>query len=222
MKTMLERNRRIASDPRRRPRTARRAALALACLGLVALAAPLLLPPTPAAAEKPAARVAAEEAPARSGREMQRRVYDADMPADDPWLQLSQDQVFAQIWTRPGLSLRDKRLISLTAAAYAASPPGYISHIEGALDNGDLTPAELWEWLIHFTQYAGYPKAAPVWAEIRIALAKRGILPLPASLGPGRDPALDRERAKPTPGSKTGAGAAPTQGAAPSSAAERR
>ena len=130
------------------------------------------------------------------GREMQSRVYGA-MPADDPWLKMSEEQVFAQIWTRPGLSMRDRRLISLTAAAYASSPPGYISHIEGALDKGDLTPDELWEWLIHFTQYAGYPKAAPVWAEIRIALAKRGVLPLPASLGPGRDPELDRERARP-------------------------
>jgi 4-carboxymuconolactone decarboxylase len=153
-------------------------------------------PPPPAMAEPPEKPSAASDAP-RTGRAMQQRVYDVDMPADDPWLQLSQEQVFAQIWTRPGLSLRDKRLISLTAAAYAASPPGYISHIEGALDNGDLTPAELWEWLIHFTQYAGYPKAAPVWAEIRIALAKRGVLPLPASLGPGRDPVLDRERATP-------------------------
>lgn len=137
-----------------------------------------------------------EADPGERGRAMQRRVY-ADVPNDDPWLQMSQEQVFAQIWTRPGLSMRDRRLISLTAAAYAASPPGYISHIEGALDSGDLTPTELWEWLIHFTNYAGYPKAAPVWAEIRIALAKRGVLPLPASLGPGRDPALDRERAKP-------------------------
>ena len=152
----------------------------------------LALPAT--SEDEPKATDASEQA--ARGREMQRRVY-AEIPNDDPWLQMSQEQVFAQIWTRPGLSMRDRRLISLTAAAYAASPPGYISHIEGALDSGDLKPAELWEWLIHFTNYAGYPKAAPVWAEIRIALAKRGLLPLPASLGPGRDPELDRKRARP-------------------------
>lgn len=174
-------------------------AFPLACVLALAVALALALLALPVAADPPAQPSDADEPPARTGRAMQQRVYDVDLPADDPWLQLSQDQVFAQIWTRPGLSLRDKRLISLTAAAYAASPPGYISHIEGALDNGDLTPAELWEWLIHFTQYAGYPKAAPVWAEIRIALARRGVLPLPASLGPGRDAALDRERATPVP-----------------------
>jgi 4-carboxymuconolactone decarboxylase len=185
---------------RRTSRTMGPPAAVLASL-LVMLVAALF---SSATADSAAAADEASEAPSETdatarGRAMQRRVY-ADIPNDDPWLQMSQEQVFAQIWTRPGLSMRDRRLISLTAAAYAASPPGYISHIEGALDSGDLTPAELWEWLIHFTNYAGYPKAAPVWAEIRIALAKRGVLPLPASLGPGRDPELDRERAKPREG----------------------
>ncbi len=171
-----------------------------ASLGLLVLSILFSLAASLASAEDeaPAKDETEKSEQAARGREMQRRVY-SEIPADDPWLQMSQEQVFAQIWTRPGLSMRDRRLISLTAAAYAASPPGYISHIEGALDKGDLTPAELWEWLIHFTNYAGYPKAAPVWAEIRIALAKRGVLALPESLGPGRDPELDRERAKPRP-----------------------
>ncbi|MDH5348949.1 MAG: hypothetical protein OEW13_13700 [Nitrospira sp.] len=56
------------------------------------------------------------------------------------------------------------------------------------------------ECLIHFTSYAGYPKAAPVWAEIRMALAKREIRPLPASLRPGRDPERDLDRATPARG----------------------
>jgi hypothetical protein len=47
---------------------------------------------------------------------------------------------------------------------------------------------------------AGYPKATPVWAEIRSALAKWEILPLLASLGPGRDPERDRERTMPARG----------------------
>ena len=153
------------------------------------------VPPATDAADAPKDPAEAPDAAAR-GRAMQRRVY-ADVPSDDPWLRMGQEQVFAQIWTRPGLSMRDRRLVSLTAAAYAASPPGYISHIEGALDSGDLSPDELFEWLIHFTSYAGYPKAAPVWAELRISLAKRGLMALPESLGPGRDPELDRERAKP-------------------------
>ena len=123
---------------------------------------------------------------AKQGREMQSKVY-AEIPADDPWLRMGEEHLFAQIWTRPGLSIRDRRLISLTAAAYAGSHEGYASHLKGALDHGDLSSDELWEWLLHFTQYAGYPKAAPVWAEYRTQLAERGLMPLPATLGPVSD-----------------------------------
>ena len=56
------------------------------------------------------------------------------------------------------------------------------------------------EWLIHDTSYAGYPKAAPFWAEIRMALAKREILPLPESLGPRWNPEPDRDRVTPARG----------------------
>ena len=54
-----------------------------------------------------------------------------------------------------------------------------------ARPKGFLSFLFLPERLIHVTSYAGYPKAVPVWAEIWIALAKREILPLPASLGGG-------------------------------------
>ena len=59
------------------------------------------------------------------------------------------------------------------------SEVGFASHLRGGLESGDLSETELWEWLIHFTQYAGYPKAAPVWAEYRALLAERGSMPLP-------------------------------------------
>ena len=93
---------------------------------------------------------------------------------------------FAQIWTRPGLTIKERRLISLSVAATAGSRLGFSSHLRGALDSGDLSEEELWEWLIHFTQYAGYPKAAPVWSEYRLILAERGSMPLPSH---GVDPA---------------------------------
>ena len=116
---------------------------------------------------------------AARGRAMQARVY-ADIPVDDPWLQISQEHLFAQIWTRPGLTIKERRLISLSVASAVGSTEGFAAHLRGGLESGDLTEAELWEWLIHFTQYAGYPKAAPVWAEYRRLLAERGSMPLPA------------------------------------------
>lgn len=131
------------------------------------------------------------ESLAERGRAMQSRVY-TDLPADDPWLEMGQEHLFAQIWTRPGLGVRERRLVSLSVAAAVGSLPGYASHLRGALESGDFTEEELWEWLLHFTQYAGYPKAAPVWAELRRLLAERGSMPLPSM---GVDPA---EPSKPT------------------------
>ena len=116
---------------------------------------------------------------AERGRAMQRRVY-SELPADDPWLEIGQEHLFGQIWTRPGLTIKERRLISLSVAAAVGSRSGYTSHLKGGLDSGDLSEEELWEWLIHFTQYAGYPKAAPVWSAYRKLLAERGSMPLPS------------------------------------------
>ena len=126
---------------------------------------------------------------AARGRAMQARVY-ADIPVDDPWLQMSQEHLFAQIWTRPGLTIKERRLVSLSIAAAVGSTAGFAAHLRGGLESGDLSETELWEWLIHFTQYAGYPKAAPVWAEYRRLLAERGSMPLPAH---GVEPPLATE-----------------------------
>ena len=134
-------------------------------------------PPTVQA--PPMAVVEEEVSLAETGSLMQTQVY-AEVPVDDPWLKISQEHLFAQIWTRPGLTIKERRLISLSVASAVGSTEGFAAHLRGGLESGDLTEAELWEWLIHFTQYAGYPKAAPVWAEYRRLLAERGSMPLPA------------------------------------------
>jgi alkylhydroperoxidase/carboxymuconolactone decarboxylase family protein YurZ len=110
------------------------------------------------------------------------------MPANDPRLEMGQEHLFAQIWTRPGLTIEERRLISLSIASSPGSTLGFAAHLCGALESGDLSENELWEWLIHFTQYAGYLKAAPVWAEYPKLLAERGSMPLPVmgvAPGPG-------------------------------------
>ncbi len=156
--------------------------LTLAAASLLTACSALHDPVESTRAAEPA-RVAAAPAPARveavSGRDVQAEVY-ADMPADDPWLEIGQNHLFAQIWTRPGLTTKERRWISLSLAAAAGSKLGYAAHLRGALESGDISEAELWEWLIHFTQYAGYPKAAPVWSEYRRLLAERGSMPLPS------------------------------------------
>jgi 4-carboxymuconolactone decarboxylase len=72
--------------------------------------------------------------------------------------QLSQDVLFGDIWERPGLSKRDRSLI--TVAALIAMPrPGQLPfHMNLALENG-VTADELVEAVTHLAFYAGWPSA---------------------------------------------------------------
>jgi 4-carboxymuconolactone decarboxylase len=68
------------------------------------------------------------------------------------------DFVFAEIWPRPGLSLRDRRLIALTCAGGADATKAVGDLMYGALKCGDLSHDELNEFVLHFAIYCGWPK----------------------------------------------------------------
>ena len=73
--------------------------------------------------------------------------------------ELSADVLFGDVWERPGLSKRDRSLITvamLTALYRSGQLPG---HINRALDNG-VTKEELGEVITHLAFYAGWPTAA--------------------------------------------------------------
>ena len=96
------------------------------------------------------------------GEAMYREVLGQDPPpALDPYTsQGVLDTVFGELWTRPGLTRKERRLITLTCAGSAASPSAIEGHLRGALESGDLTLEEVQEFILHFAFYAGWPKAA--------------------------------------------------------------
>ena len=53
----------------------------------------------------------------RTGLEKMNEVYGWEMPniEGDPYFDLTVDHLFGRIWTRPELSMRDKRIMTLTA-----------------------------------------------------------------------------------------------------------
>ena len=105
---------------------------------------------------------------------MWREVMRGDAPDlnDGGFIELTRDHVFGQIWTRGELSVRDRRLISLTCTALNPSGPALAIHVEAALESGDLTPAQVDEWIIHVAHYAGWPVAANVYTQTRPVVAK--------------------------------------------------
>ena len=72
------------------------------------------------------------------------------------------DFVFGQVWTRPGLTRKERRWITLTCVAVSGSPVAIQTHVRAALATGDICAAEFDEFVLHLACYAGWPVAATV------------------------------------------------------------
>jgi 4-carboxymuconolactone decarboxylase len=70
--------------------------------------------------------------------------------------ELTDKVLFGDVWERPGLSKRDRSLITVAALVALARPEQLKGHIWRALDNG-VTPEELSEAFTHLAFYAGWP-----------------------------------------------------------------
>lgn len=72
--------------------------------------------------------------------------------------QLTDDVLFGDVWARPGLSQRDRSLVTVSALIALNRPDQLRSHLQRARDNG-LTEAELVEAMTHLAFYTGWPNA---------------------------------------------------------------
>jgi 4-carboxymuconolactone decarboxylase len=79
----------------------------------------------------------------------------ADFPA---LVAYTNDVVFGNLWERPGLSKRDRSLITVTALVATHRPMQLKTHVVRALENG-VTKAEIAEIITHMAFYAGWPAA---------------------------------------------------------------
>jgi 4-carboxymuconolactone decarboxylase len=66
--------------------------------------------------------------------------------------------LFAQVWTRPELSPRDRSLVTVAALTAAGNTEQLTFHLGLARRNG-VTQTELTEAITHLAFYAGWPKA---------------------------------------------------------------
>ena len=67
--------------------------------------------------------------------------------------------LFGDIWERPGLSKRDRSLITVATLVALYRTDQLRGHIGRALDNG-VTKDEIGEVITHMAFYAGWPTAA--------------------------------------------------------------
>ena len=76
----------------------------------------------------------------RRGLEKMNEVYGWEMPnvEGDPYFDLTVDHLFANIWTRPGLSMREKRMMTLTVVTAVGNADLAEIQANAALANGAM------------------------------------------------------------------------------------
>ena len=73
--------------------------------------------------------------------------------------ELSANVLFGDVWERPGLSKRDRSLITVATLVALYRTEQLRGHIRRALDNG-VTKEEISEVITHMAFYGGWPTAA--------------------------------------------------------------
>jgi 4-carboxymuconolactone decarboxylase len=129
----------------------------------------------PHASEEPGVGAPGGESDSRTrGMAKMREVYGfsldpADMPGD--YAAFTVDHLFGTVWTRPGLDVRERRL--LTVGVLAAQGLGELLEIQfaGALARGELDVAQVREVVVHLAHYVGWPLSTGLQAAAERAIA---------------------------------------------------
>jgi 4-carboxymuconolactone decarboxylase len=110
----------------------------------------------------------------RKGLDKMNEVYAWEMP-DMPgeFFALTVDHLFGTIWTRPGLSMRDKRIMTLSVVTALGLQDLSEVQVNAALQNEELTDEELREMAIFLTHYVGFPLGSGLNGVIERVTAKR-------------------------------------------------
>ncbi|MDO8689481.1 MAG: carboxymuconolactone decarboxylase family protein [Dehalococcoidia bacterium] len=75
----------------------------------------------------------------------------------DFW-RVTQGHLFGEVWSRPGLALRDRSMITMVVLTVLASTEELKGHMRYALNNG-IAKEEILEMIMHVAHYAGWPAA---------------------------------------------------------------
>jgi len=109
------------------------------------------------------------------GVEMIRKVYAGEVAVPpegaSDFADLMLEQLFAEVWTREALPVRDRRLLIMGVIGALGERDTWKIQVRAALKNGELTEAQVRELVITLAQYAGYPRAAGLVAATEEAIA---------------------------------------------------
>lgn len=108
------------------------------------------------------------------GLDMMGRVYGwevKDGPGD--FFAVTVDHLFGEIWTRPDLTVRDRRLLVLGVLAAQGQVDIAEIQVRAALGNGELDPGQLREAALFLTHYVGWPLGASLAMRVDTVLGEQ-------------------------------------------------
>ena len=109
----------------------------------------------------------------RIGLEKMEQVYGFDMTDGvGDFFGITADHLFAEIWTRPGLSDRDRRLLLIGLLAGSGGHDVLTIQIPAAYAAGELDDEQLREIVIFLCHYAGWPNGARINSIVEDTIAK--------------------------------------------------
>jgi 4-carboxymuconolactone decarboxylase len=82
----------------------------------------------------------------------------------------TQEVLYDELWERPGLTQRERSMITLAALIGMHRPDQMIGHMQTAMENG-CTREELAEMITHLAFYAGFPSAEVAAGKLKEVLA---------------------------------------------------
>lgn len=86
----------------------------------------------------------------------------------------TQRKIVEDLWQRPGLSRKDRYVVTLSALIARSQTIGMLNYFNNALDHG-VTPVEISEIVTHLAFYAGWSSAFSAVAILKDIFAQRGI-----------------------------------------------
>ncbi len=109
------------------------------------------------------------------GEEKIKEVYAGDVvvPGEGyAFTDIMLETLFAEVWTRDTLSMRDKRILLLGMIAAQGEGMTFKIQTKAGIKNGELTAEDVRELHLFIAQYCGYPRAAGILGPMEEGIAE--------------------------------------------------
>ncbi len=109
------------------------------------------------------------------GMAMMQEVYGFSVDPDDlqgDYTAFTVDHLFGTVWTRPGLDIAQRRLLTIGVLAALGQSDLLDIQFQSALTRGELDVDQVREVVIHLTHYIGWPRSTGLQRVAEAAIAR--------------------------------------------------